>query len=96
MMAKDQSTGSARRWRATRPARRSSGCGQAAKAGYDVGGHDNLNAARRPATRSTTRASSLLRHKGLTMGKSWEPSDWMGTASRPGHALSPSSARRSR
>ena len=64
--------------RQDRPAARA-GRGQAEKAGYDIGGE----ALRRspPGYPVDHPRIRLLRHKGVTMSKSWEPAAWVGTAS---------------
>jgi uncharacterized protein (TIGR02453 family) len=49
------------------------------KAGYDVGGRDNLKRSP-PGYPPDHPRVELLRMKGLTMGKAWEPATWMGTA----------------
>jgi uncharacterized protein (TIGR02453 family) len=47
--------------------------------GYDVGGHNNLKRSP-PGYPADHPRVELLRFRGLTMGRFWEPADWMGTA----------------
>ena len=49
------------------------------KAGYEISAHDSLKRSP-PGYPPDHPRVELLRSKGLTMGRSWEPADWMGTA----------------
>jgi len=51
---------------------------EAEKAGYEIGG-EALKSAPRGYAGDHPRIR-LLRHKGVTIGRSWEPAAWMGTA----------------